>query len=98
MTTESFSTSDLARLQQQLLAWRRRETGGARLPEHLWHAATELARRRGPSTVARTLRLDYYKRRARLNSTPRDRDAPPIFGEFTQRATEDGVAGRGEVV
>jgi hypothetical protein len=66
MTTETFSTTDLARLQQQLRAWRRRQPGRARLPEGLWRAAAELARSQGPSTVARTLRLDYYKVRERV--------------------------------
>lgn len=66
MNAETFSTSDLHRLQQQLFAWRRRQTGRARLPESLWRAAAELARSQGPSTVARTLRLDYYKLRERV--------------------------------
>lgn len=81
MNAETFSTSDLHRLQQQLFAWRRNQTGRARLPERLWHAATELARSRGASTVARTLRLDYYKLRARLSPTPADGDATPAFVE-----------------
>lgn len=97
MTTESFSTTDLARLHQQLLAWRRRQTGRARLPKPLWHAATELARSRGPSIVARTLRLDYYKLRARLTSTPADGDATPTFVEVKVPATATGSA-RGSVV
>ena len=66
MPTQTFSTTDLARLQQQLVAWRRRQPGRARLPEGLWRAAAELARSRGPSTVARTLRLDYYQVRERV--------------------------------
>jgi len=66
MTTKTFSTTDLHRLQQQLRGWRRSQTGRARLPENLWRAAAELARSQGPSTVARTLRLDYYKLRERL--------------------------------
>lgn len=66
MRTETFSTTDLHRLQQQLQAWRRSQTGRARLPESLWHAAAELARSQGPSTVASTLRLDYYKLRERV--------------------------------
>ncbi|MGV1014365.1 MAG: hypothetical protein ACOYB4_05285 [Methyloceanibacter sp.] len=63
MSTETFSTTDFHRLQQQLRAWRGRQAGRARLPESLWRAAAELAGSQGPSTVARTLRLDYYKLR-----------------------------------
>ena len=92
MNAETFSTSDLHRLQQQLFAWRRNQTGPARLPERLWHAATELARSRGPSTVARTLRLDYYKLRARLTSTPADGEATPTFVEVKVPATARGAA------
>jgi hypothetical protein len=66
MRTETFSTTNLHRLEQQLRAWRRRQAGRARLPESLWRAAAELARSQGPSTVARTLRLDYYKLRERV--------------------------------
>jgi hypothetical protein len=66
MSAETYSTSDLHRLQHQLFAWRRRQAGRARLPDGLWHAAAELARNRGASRVARTLRLDYYKLRERL--------------------------------
>lgn len=66
MSTETFSTTDLDRLQHQLAAWRRRQSGRARLPESVWSAAAALARNQGPSTVARTLRLDYYKLRQRL--------------------------------
>lgn len=66
MSAETFTTSDLHRLQKQVYAWRRRQTGRVRLPEGLWRAATELARSEGPSRVARTLRLDYYKLRERV--------------------------------
>ncbi|MHB9005549.1 MAG: hypothetical protein ACYDC1_01310 [Limisphaerales bacterium] len=66
MRTETFSTTDLHRLHQQLRGWRRRQTGRARLPESLWRAAAELARQQGPSPVARTLHLDYYQLRERV--------------------------------
>jgi hypothetical protein len=66
MSAETFSTTDLHRLEQQLRAWRRSQAGRARLPESLWRAAAELACSQGPSTVARTLRLDYSKLRERV--------------------------------
>ena len=69
MTRRAFSTTDLHQLQGQLLAWRRKQSGRARLPEGVWSAATDLARTQGPSLVARALRLDYYKLRQRLTRT-----------------------------
>ncbi len=60
-THREFSTSDLAELQRQLSAWRRRQRGRAQLPEALWRAAATLTRSLGVSRVSRTLRLDYYK-------------------------------------
>ena len=80
MTTETFSTTDLDRLQHQLDAWRRRQSGRARLPESVWSAAAELAGNQGPSPVARTLRLDYYKLRQRLAPSAPAVAAPPACG------------------
>ena len=42
--------------------------------------------------MARTLRLDYYKLRARLSPPPRDRDATPSFVEVKVPATASGSA------
>jgi hypothetical protein len=69
MRPNAFSASDLNQLQRQLSVWRRRQSGRSRLPEEVWRAATELARTQSASLVARTLRLDYYKLRERLNGT-----------------------------
>ena len=81
MTQNGFSTTDLNRLQHQLSAWRRRQPGRARLPEALWRAATELARTKSPSLVARTLCLDYYKLQERLAGTSPLQTTTPTFVE-----------------
>ena len=61
-----FSASSLKHLRRQLNAWRRSQPERARLPKEVWESATSLARTQGVSSVARSLRLDYYKLRGRL--------------------------------
>jgi hypothetical protein len=56
-----FSATNLNELLRQLAAWRAQQQARTRLPEEVWQAAAMLARQRGISSVARTLRLDYYK-------------------------------------
>jgi len=82
MRRQSFSATNLNRLQGQLLAWRRNRSGRSRLPEALWRAATGLARTQGPSLVARTLRLDYYKLRRRLEEGASAPTVAPSFVEL----------------
>lgn len=89
-----FSTTDLKQLQGQLFTWRRKQSGRTRLPEGVWNAATELARNQGPSAVARTLRLDYYKLRQRLAQTPLAVATPPAFVEL--RVAEVSAGGAAE--
>ena len=60
----------------------------------VWSAATELAKNQGPSLVARTLRLDYYKLRQRLAGTAVDRTVSPAFVEV--RAESMGLASPSE--
>lgn len=86
MRADTFSTTDLKQLQRQLATWRRRQSGRARLPEGLWRAAAELARGQGASTVARTLRLDYYKLRERVAAS-----APAVVVVPEGRAQAPGV-------
>lgn len=96
MRPHAFSTSDLNRLQRQLLAWRRKQSGRTRLPKAAWRAAADLARTHGPSRVARTLRLDYYKLRQRLAGTSALQTAPPAFVEVKGEPMSE--VGRGESV
>jgi hypothetical protein len=81
MKPAAFSKTDLKELQRQLSDWRRKQTGLVRLPEAMWSAATKLARTHGAGLVARTLRLDYYKLRARVNRNTFSLSKPPAFVE-----------------
>ncbi|MSU63921.1 MAG: hypothetical protein EXS31_16265 [Pedosphaera sp.] len=63
-TTSTTSRTDppqLHRLAQHLKAWRARRTRGQRIPDHLWRAATDLARVHGlnPTAAACKLRFEY---------------------------------------
>ena len=81
-----FSKTDLKRLQRQLSDWRDRQIGRVRLPEAMWIAATKLARTQGIGLVARTLGLDYYKLRARVNGEGVPRIEAPAFVELKSAA------------
>ena len=80
MRTPQFSNSDLNKLRQQLNAWRRTRRGQRRIPDEVWTAATALARVHGAGQVGRSLQLDYYKLRQRLQPG-RDENPGPSFVE-----------------
>ena len=80
MRVPQFSRTDLNELRQQLIAWRRRRAGGCGIPAEVWAAATALARVHGAGRVGRTLHLDFYKLRERLQR-PRVESVGPTFVE-----------------
>ena len=94
MKRPAFSTTDLLRLQRQLSAWRRRQSGRPRLPEAVWSAATDIARTQGASLVCRTLGLAYAKLRQRLTETSSPQPTRPTFLEV--KGTSMSGAGPGE--
>ena len=53
-------------LAQRFKAWRSSRRRGERVPEELWQAAVELARRQGLSATAAMLKLSYYDLKSRL--------------------------------
>jgi len=97
MRPNAFSTTDLDRLEHQLSAWRRRQSGRSRLPEEVWKAATELARTQSPSHVARTLCLDYYKLRERLAGRSSSQTTSPAFVEVKGDWMNEPFAGQATV-
>ena len=82
MPRSEFSATNLNHLRRQLNAWRRAQRGRAPLPEEVWDSATSLARTNGVSSVARTLRLDYYKLRRRSKHTAPSALRAPGFVEL----------------
>ena len=58
--------------------WRSTHKPHTRLPEHLWSLAAELAREYGLNRTARTLRLDYYCLKKRIEFPISDDISPAI--------------------
>ena len=53
--------ADVQKTYRRFIQWRSSHTGRLPIPEPLWAAATELARKRGIATTAKILRLEYGK-------------------------------------
>jgi hypothetical protein len=88
MRSPEFDSTDLARLQTQLRAWRKRQSGRPRLPERFWRSAGALARIHGVSRVSRALGIGYHKLNRLAakdpvgNSTGSKRHSPAGVGPF----------------
>ena len=73
----------IVQLQRQLDQFRSTQVRRTRLPEALWQAAVELARKHGVYSVAHPLRLDYMGLKKRLGGVPSRRKATkPAFVEL----------------
>jgi len=74
----------IAQLQHQLNEYRSTQPRRRKLPESLWQAAVELARKHGVYSVAHPLRLDYVGLKKRLGGVPRLRRkaSKPAFVEL----------------
>jgi hypothetical protein len=79
-------SEDLEQLRQRLDEFRNTHALRSRLPESLWAAAAELAKRHGMYQTARALRLDYAGLKKRVDNhgqaKRRQTTAPPSFMEF----------------
>jgi hypothetical protein len=78
---------DLEQLRRRFEEFRNTQPTRARLPESLWAAAAELAKRHGVNPTARVLRLDYagLRRRAKNQDRPKQKRTAavtPTFMEF----------------
>lgn len=76
-------TLDLDEVRTRFENWRQTRKGKARIPDELWSAAAEVARRDGVSKTAAALHLDggKLKRRMVAGSVP-DKMMPPAFVEM----------------
>jgi hypothetical protein len=66
--------ADLARARERLAAWRRTKKPRSRIPESLWEQAVQLAGKHGVHRTARTLKLDYYSLKKRVEAAVGGRD------------------------
>ncbi len=74
---------ELLELSQRLEQWRKDQPPRTRLPESIWAAAADLARRHGLHRTTKVLRLDYtrLKRRIAVMASPSG-SAPATFVEL----------------
>lgn len=81
-------SEDLLELQHRLAEWRSGHAPRSPLPELLWSAAVELARKHGLHRTARTLPIDYASLRRCLSvNSPPASVARPEFVELFPAAT-----------
>jgi hypothetical protein len=59
----------VAELRERIETWRRTRAKPGPMPEALWRAAAQLARKHGLSAVAAALRLQYYALKDRVEGT-----------------------------
>jgi len=62
--------TEVERVRQRFERWRRTRKKRCRIPEQLWRAAVAVAASYGVNPTARTLGLDYYELKKRLNAGP----------------------------
>ena len=92
--------AELQTLTQRLKTWRTSRPLGQRIPDELWRAATEVARRHGLSRTATALKFSYHALRRRLQAGPapsRGRRHAPVFVEVPTLPLPSGGGERGTV-
>jgi len=79
-------------VQARFADWRQHRKGRSAIPDELWSAAAELARREGVSQIAAGLRLDggKLKRRMAVPRKPVRRTGPSAFLELIAPAARGG--------
>ena len=77
-------TLDIDQVRTRFESWRQTRNGKARIPDELWSAAVEVARRDGVSQTATALHLDggKLKRRMMTSDSMPDKRMPPAFVEM----------------
>ncbi len=81
---KSASAPDVGEVQTRFENWRQNRKGKARIPDELWEAAVEVARRDGVNQTAAALHLDGGKLKRRMLATGpvADKSMPPAFVEM----------------
>jgi len=75
----------------QFAQWRAHKSKRDRIPEHLWHAAVEVARRHGVHAVSRALRLEHSALKRRVEETARRMDDSVAFIELDNEPAAGSV-------
>ena len=77
----------LERLRQRFARWRQAREPRSRIPDALWATAVTVAKTCGVNRTARTLRLDYYSLKERVEqeaAATRDASAMPATAPFIE--------------
>lgn len=83
----------IERVRAQFDIWRARKRKGARIPEPLWQAAADAARRHGVYPVSRAVRLEYSHLKRRVSGGRPCRNDESREPEFIELG--GGVVGAG---
>jgi hypothetical protein len=75
--TQTPIPTDLLELSQRLEQWRSEQPTRSRLPESIWSAAAEMAKRYGLHRTTKALRLDYTGLKKRMPAAEQSASAPP---------------------
>lgn len=73
--------ASLSRLSQRFLAWRKTRPRGERIPASLWNSAVKMAARHGLNCTARSLKLDPYSLKKRMDAAE---DKEPESSAFVE--------------
>ena len=77
--------NELLELSHRLEQWRKDQPPRTRLPESMWAAAADMARRYGLHRVTKALRLDYTRLKKRMTETTSEA-VPAAFVELLEPA------------
>jgi hypothetical protein len=84
----SDSSKQIDHLQKRFGAWRKFRKPRTRIPKRLWESAVQVAQRCGLNRTAKTLHLDYYALKKRLDASSAGRGPAPSFIELSPVAAE----------
>lgn len=80
--TEKGLPEAIERVREQFEEWRAHKSGRDRIPERLWLAAADAARRHGVHAVSRVVRLDHATLRRRVEEWAGKGNVPEAFIEL----------------
>ena len=85
-------------LRRRFDRWRRTRKGRSRIPEALWTAAVKAAGQYGLCRTARTLRLDYYALKKRVEAAGCPSDPQPTHRRAGRLGPAEGQAVAGQAL
>jgi hypothetical protein len=83
----SISNNPIETLRKRLDAWRKTHEPRSRIPDQLWSAAVQVAMQCGLNKTAKTLHLDYYNLKKRIDFANAGQKTAPSFIELTPAVT-----------